>query len=84
MATPFLLHPRTAQLAKAEERPNTKPKMIQAAKDMQAVVNDKAKRLGLIPPPYEFLELIGRGTFGRVFKRFVHFWPRSIGYRDAS
>ncbi|KAF2218070.1 hypothetical protein CERZMDRAFT_31426, partial [Cercospora zeae-maydis SCOH1-5] len=27
-----------------------------------------AERLGTTPPPYEFLELIGKGAFGRVFK----------------
>lgn len=47
----------------------TKHKQIQAAKEMQQAVLERAQRTGKEPPPYEFLELIGKGSFGRVFKR---------------
>ncbi|EON64207.1 STE/STE20/YSK protein kinase [Coniosporium apollinis CBS 100218] len=46
----------------------TKHKQIQAAKEMQQAVLERAQRTGKEPPPYEFLELIGKGSFGRVFK----------------
>lgn len=35
---------------------------------MQQAVADRAERAGVDPPPYEFLELIGKGTYGRVYK----------------
>jgi len=43
-------------------------KQIQDAKDMQQVVLERARRAGMEPPPYEFLELIGKGSFGRVYR----------------
>ena len=46
----------------------TKKKQIQDAKDMYQVVVDRAARTGSSVPDYEFLELIGKGTFGRVYK----------------
>ncbi|KAF2806849.1 kinase-like protein [Mytilinidion resinicola] len=46
----------------------TKLKQIEQAKEMQTLVEERARRAGGEPPPYEFLELIGKGSFGRVFK----------------
>ncbi|KAF2836388.1 kinase-like protein, partial [Patellaria atrata CBS 101060] len=43
-------------------------RQVQAAKEWQDFVEEKATRTGSDPPPYEFLELIGKGSFGRVYK----------------
>ena len=43
-------------------------KQIQDAKDMYQIVARNAERTGSAPPPYQFLELIGKGAFGRVYK----------------
>ncbi|PNS20410.1 hypothetical protein CAC42_5860 [Sphaceloma murrayae] len=43
-------------------------KQVQDAKDMQQIVLERANRAGTSAPPYEFLELIGKGSFGRVYK----------------
>jgi protein-serine/threonine kinase len=40
----------------------------QDAKNMEQLINDRCMRKGLDPPDYEFLELIGKGTYGRVYK----------------
>ncbi|KAH9873405.1 hypothetical protein IAQ61_004028 [Plenodomus lingam] len=46
----------------------TKARAIQQAKEMEALVAERAKRGGEEPPPYDFFELIGKGAYGRVFK----------------
>ena len=45
----------------------TSTKQIQDAKDMQQLVRERADRTGSSVPPYEFLKLIGKGAFGRVY-----------------
>ncbi len=48
-------------------------KQVREAKEMAKAVEDRAKRLNIPVPPYEFLELIGKGSYGRVFKRYAMF-----------
>ncbi|KAF2754137.1 kinase-like protein [Pseudovirgaria hyperparasitica] len=51
-------------------RPNagTKLRQIEQAKEMQRIVEERAARTSVDPPPYDFLQFIGRGSFGRVYK----------------
>jgi protein-serine/threonine kinase len=47
----------------------TKFRAMQEAKQMQELVAERAKRAGdTEPPPYDFIELIGKGAYGRVYK----------------
>ncbi|KAF2204635.1 kinase-like protein [Delitschia confertaspora ATCC 74209] len=46
----------------------TKSRAIQQAKEQENLVAERAKRSGDEPPPYDFFELIGKGSYGRVFK----------------
>lgn len=48
-----------------------KAKAIEDAKQMQASVIEAATKAGKEPPKYALLELIGKGTFGRVYKGYV-------------
>jgi hypothetical protein len=48
-----------------------KQRAIQEAEAQQKVVSDKIKKLGMEESDYEFRELIGKGSFGRVYKRLV-------------
>jgi len=49
-----------------------KLKQIQEAKTMMKVVRERAERVNSDPPPYTLLELIGKGSYGRVFKSQQH------------
>jgi hypothetical protein len=55
-----LLNPRPA---------GGKARQVQDAKDMQRAVAERLTKKGLDVPPYEFQELIGKGSYGRVYKR---------------
>ena len=46
-----------------------KKRAIQEAEQQQRVITEKLRKLGLDPPAYQFRELIGKGTYGRVYKR---------------
>lgn len=48
-----------------------KLRQINDAQEMQQRVAERATHDGVGPPPYEFLELIGKGTYGRVYKRYA-------------
>lgn len=43
-------------------------KQARGAQEMARAVEERARKHKVKPPPYEFLELIGKGSFGRVFK----------------
>ena len=45
-----------------------KAETIRIAQEQQAAITEKLKRNDLEFPKFSFLELIGKGTFGRVFK----------------
>lgn len=48
-----------------------KLRQINDAQEMQQRVSERAAHDGVDPPPYDFLELIGKGTYGRVYKRYI-------------
>lgn len=41
---------------------------VRDAREQQAVITEKLRRQNHEFPRYEFLELIGKGAYGRVFK----------------
>ncbi len=41
---------------------------VKIAKDQEQAIHAKLRRNGDPIPEYEFLELIGKGSYGRVFK----------------
>jgi len=51
--------------------PLGKARQIQEAKRWQQQILDRAARRGAEAPNYEFLELTGKGSYGRVFKWYV-------------
>lgn len=53
----------------------TKTKQIQDARDMVQMIRERAARTGTAVPEYNFLELIGKGSFGRVYKWYVRITP---------
>jgi hypothetical protein len=51
------------------ESSSVKAKAVEDARQMQAAVIDEAQKAGKTPPKYALMELIGKGSFGRVYKR---------------
>lgn len=45
-----------------------KAETTRIAKEQQAAISEKLRRNGLPVPEFTFLELIGKGSYGRVFK----------------
>lgn len=48
--------------------PPGKARQIQEARKWQQQIEERASRRGAAAPAYEFLELTGKGSYGRVFK----------------
>lgn len=53
---------------RSAERQSTKAKAIEDARKMQGIVIEECKKSGKEPPKYVLMELIGKGSFGRVYK----------------
>lgn len=49
-------------------RTEAKAKAVEDARKMQTYVIDECKKSGKDPPPFALEELIGKGSFGRVYK----------------
>lgn len=64
---PSFLDPSSA--LDASRKTKHKAEAIRIAKQQEFAVHEKLKRSGLEIPKFEFLELIGKGAYGRVFKR---------------
>ncbi|CZR50616.1 related to severin kinase [Phialocephala subalpina] len=56
------------QIRPPQEISLVKTKAIEDARKVQAQVIEECKRKGKDPPPYVLEELIGKGSFGRVYK----------------
>lgn len=54
--------------AKSANVHSTKTKAVEDARQMQASVVEECKKSSRDPPNYLLLELIGKGSFGRVYK----------------
>lgn len=47
---------------------SVKARALEDAQQMQLSIDDSAKKAGKVPPKYVLTELIGKGSFGRVYK----------------
>jgi hypothetical protein len=58
--------------------PNSvKTKAVEDARQMQTKVIEECAKSGKDPPPYGLIELIGKGSFGRVYKGYAFLALRS-------
>ena len=46
----------------------TRREAIKAAQTQERAIRERLKKDGTAFPPYKFLELIGKGSYGRVYK----------------
>lgn len=53
---------------KSAEVQSTKTKAVEDARQMQVSVIEECKKSSRDPPNYKLMELIGKGSFGRVYK----------------
>ncbi|RDW78108.1 hypothetical protein BP5796_05960 [Coleophoma crateriformis] len=67
-AVSFLGKSETMDSSRLSSRPQAVTAMMNDAKKMQLSVMEDCKKTGKIPPKYNLLQLIGKGSFGRVYK----------------
>jgi hypothetical protein len=67
MTNSMMLNPASAQYHGYASQ--AREKAARAAKEMQVIVDEKIRSHGYNDPQIEFMELIGKGAYGRVFKR---------------
>ncbi|KAI9879962.1 MAG: hypothetical protein M1830_006270 [Pleopsidium flavum] len=65
-SNPSLLDPSSAM--ENSRKTKQRAEAVKIAKQQETAVHEKLKRSGQEIPKYEFLELIGKGAYGRVFK----------------
>jgi len=53
------------------ETSSVKTRALEEARQMQAIVTESANKAGKAPPKYVLDELIGKGSFGRVYRGYV-------------
>ena len=46
----------------------TKALAVKDAKEQEKYIQELCAKLGRTPPEYQFLELTGKGSFGKVYK----------------
>jgi hypothetical protein len=56
---------------------SVKTKAVEDARQMQTKVIEECAKSGKHPPPYGLIELIGKGSFGRVYKGYAFLGLRS-------
>lgn len=54
---------------------------VQDAKEMQKVVNEKCRKLNIVVPGYELVELTGKGSYGRVYKAIEKSTKREVAIK---
>lgn len=66
------------QLRPPQETSLVKSKALEDARKAQAQVIEECKKKGKDPPPYVLEELIGKGSFGRVYRGCVDYTDCSL------
>jgi len=60
------------------ENSSVKARALEEARQMEAIVTESANKAGKAPPKYVLDELIGKGSFGRVYRGYFIFHPHTF------